>query len=298
MHKRTTEHFHPAASGIDALPYPEIAGHLLTAQMDALSAVEPAIEDLSKAATLMARTVRNGDRLIYAAAGSSGLMAAADALELPGTFGISADRIRIFMAGGLPTGSEMPGATEDDAQSAEAAAQNISAGDVVIAVSASGSTPYAVALARAAREAGAKTICIANNSDAPLFEHATVAICLPTPPEVVAGSTRLGAATSQKAALNIMSTLMGVALGHVHDGLMVNVQVENAKLKERAIGIVSHIADVPADAAEAYLAGTDGQVKPAVLMAAGAGSAAKAQELLEACDGQLRATLATLNETT
>ena len=171
MHKRTTERFHPAASGIDALPYPEIAGHLLTAQMDALSAVEPAIEDLSKAATLMARTVRNGDRLIYAAAGSSGLMAAADALELPGTFGIPADRIRIFMAGGLPTGSEMPGATEDDAQSAEAAAQNISAGDVVIAVSASGSTPYAVALARAAREAGAKTICIANNSDAPLFEQ-------------------------------------------------------------------------------------------------------------------------------
>ncbi len=291
-----TEGLHRAATGLDDLPGAEIAMRLHRAQVAAAQSVAGATDAIAAGGALMAAAIRDGGRLVYAAAGSSGLMAAADALELPGTFGLRPDQIRILMAGGLPQEPDMPGHTEDDAEAARGDAADIGADDVVIALSASGTTPYALAVARIARERGAPTICIANNPGTPLLADATVAICLSTPPEMIAGSTRMGAGTAQKMALNMMSTVMGIALGHVHDGMMVNLRADNDKLRQRATGIIARISGVPDDRAQTYLATASGRVKPAVLLAAGAGSLDQAMRLLAASDGHLRPALARLKD--
>ena len=291
---RTTENLHEAAPGLDTLPVHEIATHLHAAQQAAISTVSSVIPDLTQSAELMAETIRGGGRLVYAAAGSSGLMAMADALELPGTFGLPPSKIGILMPGGMPSTSGMPGHVEDDVTGAASDIRNIEAGDTVIILSASGSTPYAVEIARLARAKQARIIAIANNAEAPLFDHADRAICLATPPELVAGSTRMGAGPAQKTALNIMSTLMGVLLGHVHDGMMVNLVADNEKLRKRAACIISNIAHVPESAAREHLKSAGGAVKPAVLLAAGATSMAEADQLLANASGHLRPAMAEL----
>lgn len=291
MPLRQTEAHHKGSESLDMRPDGEILALLLDGQQRALATLGPALSDIADGAALMAAAVTFGGRLIYAAAGSSGLMALADASELGGTFGINPGKIQILMAGGLPVDAHMPGNTEDDTEEAVAAAGNVHNGDVVIALSASGNTPYPMTIARCAQSAGAKIICIANNPHAAMFEYADVAICLATPPEVIAGSTRLGAGTAQKAALNLMSSLMGIRLGHVFDGMMVNVVADNAKLRDRAAGIVARISGVEDALARDCLEKTGGAVKPAVLLAAGA-SPERAGELLKDTKGHLRAALA------
>ena len=294
MKLRTTEMLNDAAQGLDTLPVVDAARLLAEGQAAAAEVVKAAAGPIADGGILMADAIRAGGTLVYAAAGSSGLMAAADAMELPGTFGIPPERIRILMSGGLPKDAQMPGHTEDDTEEAAEAAASIGPNDTVITVSASGSTPYAVEIASRARAAGAKVIAIANNTGAPLFEQAHVAVCLTTPPEMVAGSTRMGAGTAQKIALNMMSTIMGIALGHVHDGMMVNVQADNAKLRDRAAGMVARIAGVAEADARKHLDETDGAVKPAVLLAAGVGSHDAAESLLAENEDHLRAALAHL----
>ncbi len=291
MREAGTERLHPLAEGLDALPGSEVLDRLLSAQAEALAAVRPALPALDAGAELMARAVAAGGALIYAGAGSSALMAMADALELPATFGLPPGSVGILMAGGLPRAAAMPGASEDDMAAAESDAGIIRPGDVVIAVTASGSTPYALAVARAARARGASVIAIANNRGAAIFAAADICVCLATPPEIVAGSTRMGAGTAQKAALNLMSTLMGIRIGAVHDGMMVSVVADNAKLKDRARAMVETIAGTDAATAGAALAQTGFAVKPAVLVARGltAGDAARA---LAESGGNLRAALA------
>lgn len=296
MPKSATERLHPLARGLDALPGAEVLGRLLSAQEEALAAIRPALPALDAAATLMARAVTAGGALVYAGAGSSALMAMADGLELSGTFGLDPGRIRILMAGGMPRDSRMPGATEDDAAEAEAAAAVIDAGDAVIAVTASGSTPYTLALARMARERGARVVAIANNAGAPIFAAAEVAVCLPTPPELVAGSTRMGAGTAQKVALNLMSTLMGIRLGAIHDGMMVAVVADNAKLKARARTMVETIARVCPEVAAAALSEAGGAVRPAVLIERGLTPDA-ARTILAQSGDNLRAALARIETT-
>ena len=286
-----TEHLHPAAIGLDTLPGTEVLGHLLAAQAAALQVVEQAIPQIEAAAALMADALRGHGRLIYAGAGSSALMAVADGLELGGTYGVPADRVLLLMAGGLPVDARMPGDTEDDAEDGTRAAQAVRAGDVVIAVTASGGTPYALAVAKAAQARSARVIGIANAVGAKLFDHADVAICLPTPPEVIAGSTRMGAGTAQKVALNMMSTLMGIKLGQVHDGMMVGLVADNAKLRGRAAAMVARIAGVDLAAAARALDQAQGAVKPAVLIALGQAPDA-ALSLLSETNGNLRAAIA------
>ncbi|WP_421704134.1 N-acetylmuramic acid 6-phosphate etherase [Aliiroseovarius sp.] len=296
MSTRTTEQLHEAAIGLDNRPIEEVAAILAQGQAAAAAAVAGARDAICAGATLMARTISEGGVLHYAAAGSSGLMAASDALELGGTFSISPAQIRIHMAGGMPTGVVMPGDTEDDTAGLQAGLAGLGPCDTVIAVSASGTTPYTLEALRLAQRAGAPVIAIANNAGAPLLEGADVAILLETPPEVISGSTRMGAGTAQKIALNMLSTLMAVRLGHVHDGMMVNLTADNAKLRERARGIVTQVASVDAAAAEAALAQTDGRVKPAILLAAGARDAQAATELLEETGGHIRPALARVAE--
>ena len=147
--------------------------------------------------------------------------------------------------------------------------------------------------AEAAKKKGAVVIGIANNPATPLLSLADEPICIATPPEVVAGSTRLGAGTAQKVALNLMSTLMGVELGHVYRGEMVNVIADNAKLERRAIGIVARIAGVSEGIAQTAIANTYGAVKPAILVASGC-APEDAMALLEQHNGQLDPCLSSL----
>jgi len=293
MALRRTEEVHGKARGLDTQPPLAVLKTLVEAQVEAASAVREALPALAAASELAARQLSAGGRLVYAAAGSSGLMALADALELPGTFGIARERIVMLFAGGAASLQDLAGGPEDDEQlaAADVASAHVGAADCVIAVSASGSTPYALAALRSARASGARTIGIANNADAPLFALSDVPVHLPTPPEVIAGSTRMGAGTAQKIALNLFSTLLAIRLGHVHDGYMVGVRPDNAKLKARAARIVAAIGGCAEGEAHILLEKAGGSVKAAVLMAAGATDAATAGRILERAGSRLRPAL-------
>ena len=296
MSATQTEMTHASADGFDTKPPQEALAILAVAQAEAAKAVQDAIPEIAAAAELAARCLAAGGRVIYAAAGSSGLMALADALELPGTYGIARDRIKVLLAGGIAGLTEMEGGPEDDADAAraEVIAAGVGPGDCLIALTASGYTPYPMAAVEAARAAGANTIGMSNNRGAPLFDRVDVAICLPTPPEVIAGSTRMGAGTAQKIALNMLSTTMAVHLGHVHDGFMVNLIADNMKLRGRAKRIVMAVSEVPEEKAAAALEQAGGAVKAAILLAAGANGLDGAQRLLAENENRLRPALKAL----
>ncbi|QQR35409.1 N-acetylmuramic acid 6-phosphate etherase [Devosia oryziradicis] len=296
MSATRTEMIHASAKGFDTRRPEEALAILAEAQVDAARAVQAAVPYIARAAHLAADCIRAGGRLVYVAAGSSGLMALADALELPGTYGLAGERIKVLLAGGVAGLTNMAGAPEDDADAARAEIAEAGAGpgDCIIALTASGYTPYPMAAVEAARAAGARTIGISNNEGAPLFDRVDVAICLPTPPEVIAGSTRMGAGTAQKIALNMLSTMMAVHLGHVHDGFMVNLVADNTKLRERARRIVMAVSEVPEDRAAAALDKAGGAVKVAILLAVGAVDVRSAEALLTENAGHLRPSLKAL----
>ncbi|UIK05643.1 N-acetylmuramic acid 6-phosphate etherase [Neorhizobium galegae] len=294
MSTTATEARHGKAEGLDMLSPAEILALLASGQQVAAKVVDQAIPAIAKAADLVAAALKSGGKVIYAGAGSAGLVAMADAMELPGTYGIPPERIAILFAGGLPDVADLPGGPEDDASLGERDAAIIEAADCVICVSASGSTPYTVAIAETAKRRGAKLVAMANNAGTKLFEGADVAILLETPPEVVAGSTRMGAATAQKIAFNMLSTLTAVKLGHVHDGHMVNLRADNGKLRARAARMVADIAGIGFDVARDWVEASEGSVKVAVLLAAGAADVEAAKTLLARSDDVLRTALAEL----
>lgn len=294
MSNRKTEKLHDDAPGLDARPAIEAAALLAEGQIAAAGALRSALQAIADGATAMAKTISGGGTLHYVAAGSSGLMAAADAQELGGTYSIPAAQLRIHMAGGLPTGVEMPGDTEDATEGLQTDLADVTSGDTIIAVSASGSTPYTMAGVDIAKAKGATIIGIANNAGTPLLMAADHPIFLDTPPELISGSTRMGAGTAQKIALNMLSTLMAIELGHVHDGMMVNLRADNIKLRQRASGIVGRIAGVASDQADAALDAAEGEVKPAILVARGRIPVSDARSILRDTGGKLRAALAQL----
>ncbi|HHL22868.1 MAG TPA: N-acetylmuramic acid 6-phosphate etherase [Aliiroseovarius sp.] len=289
-----TEQTHPQARGLDTREDARILSILLEAQLEAVSAVRAALPDLEKGACAMVRAIGRGGRIVYGAAGSSGLQALADGLEIPPTFGIPAERIRILRAGGFDNMTVPREGAEDDAEAAARDAEVIGPKDCVICLAASGNTTYAVTIMQTARARGATTIGIANNPGTRLLE-ADIPVLLPTPPEVIAGSTRLGAGTAQKVALNLMSTLMGIRLGHVMDGLMVNVATSNIKLRGRAEGIVCEITGCQPAAAREALEAAGWRVKEAILIRSGAKDLAQARQYLDAAGQNLRSALAALN---
>ncbi len=288
MADRPTEALHPSSAGLHLAPAAEVLSRLLSAQEAAVAVIRSSLPALEQAADAAVRSLRQGGRLGYAGAGSSGLMALADCLELMGTFGIMPEQTPMMFAGGTEALLRMTGGVEDDPAPAlaDVARAGITAGDVVICVSASGSTPYTLAVAEAARQVGATVVGLANVPGSALLRASDIAVVLNTGPEVVAGSTRMGAATAQKVALNMLSVLVGIGLGHVHDGYMVNVIADNAKLIDRAARIVATLAAVSPQEATRALSRTEGAVKPAVLVARGATPAA-AKAALDATGGVL-----------
>jgi N-acetylmuramic acid 6-phosphate etherase len=262
---------------------------LLASYRRAIESVAAACGDIRTAALRLAAIWRAGGRLIYAGAGSSGLAAAEDAAELPGTFGLDKGRIAIVLAGGTAEPFRIDAAAEDGAAAGEQAMAAFGdlASDAVIAVSASGSTPFTVAAAAEAHRRGAFVIAIAHRPGSPLLSGADARIFLDSGEEALRGSTRLAAGTAQKAALGMLSSLMGFELGHVHQGQMVNLKADNAKLRDRALGIVAMIAGVGEAKAEAALRVAGGEVKPAILIARGVGSMSEVVARLAAAEGRI-----------
>ncbi|MBT0779899.1 N-acetylmuramic acid 6-phosphate etherase [Paracoccus sp. pheM1] len=266
-----TEARHPASTGLHARPGGDVLRILLEAQVAALAALQPALPALERAAEAAAETLRRGGKLGYAGAGSSGLMALADCLELAGTFGIAPERTPMMFAGGTEALLHLQGSVEDEPRLALADLDRsgLAAGDVLLCLSASGRTPYALAICAAAQERGVTVAGLANVAGSALLERADIPVLIETGAEVVSGSTRMGAATAQKVALNMLSVLVAIRLGHVHDGYMVNLVADNIKLVDRAARIVAAVAGVGRDAAETALSRSGGAVKPAILVARG-----------------------------
>ena len=275
-----TEQIHEKANGLDKLEGAEILAILLDSQVEAAKCVLPAIEPIERGARAMADAIINGNKLIYAAAGSSGLQAMADGLEITPTFGIPISQIKILRAGGLEDMSRPKGEMEDSEEAAINDGKIIEAGDCVICLASSGNTNYPVTIMELCRKLGATTIGIANNPDTKLLENSDIPILLPTPPEVIAGSTRLGAGTAQKIALNMMSSCMGVYLGNVMDGMMVNLIANNTKLFKRSEEIVMNITGCNRHQAARRLKKSKGSVKLAILLIEGAKTLNEAKHFL------------------
>jgi N-acetylmuramic acid 6-phosphate etherase len=259
------------APQLDRLP----SGHVIDLLLDAEARVVPALRraaaQLEAAAAVVSSAVSDGGRLAFAGAGTSGRLAAAEAAELPGTFGIDGHRCLALIAGagGSPAArsESMDDSAEDDAEEGAASvrAAGLQRGDVLIAVAASGKTPYTLAAATAARAAGAAVVAVVNAAGSPLADLATVAVEVAVGDEVLRGSTRLTAGTAQKIALNTLTTTAMARAGRVHANLMVDVVAANAKLRERVEGIVAEIAGRSAADAAAALAACDDDARAAVL---------------------------------
>lgn len=271
MTERSTEGRHALSAGLHSLAAEVVLGRILSCQTTALLALEPAFGHIAKAAQLGAAALRAGGKMAYAGAGSSGLMALADCLELPGTFSIDPDRVPIMFAGGVEALLHMKGGFEDDRALglADLERANLSAGDVLLCLAASGGTPYTLAIAEAARERGVTVVGFSSVTPSALLTLCDVPVFLDTGAEIVTGSTRMGAGTAQKVALNMLSVLVAIELGHVHDGYMVNLTADNAKLLDRATRIVAKVSGTNEDVARIALSKTNGAVKAAILVAQG-----------------------------
>lgn len=293
MSLASTERFDARYDDLDLSATGDIVSNILATQQDALRGLRPALPALAQAIEALAGVLRAGGRMAYAGAGSSGLIAQLDALELPGTFGIEADRVPVILAGGPAGLTSIPSGAEDDPEAGEAAvdALAIGPGDGLVAVAASGSTPFTVAALARARRRGAVTVGIACAPSSPLLAACDHPILIATPPEVIAGSTRMGAGTAQKCALNILSTGVAVRLGHAYRGLMVNMRPDNAKLRARAAGIVAQAAGVDAARAERALVEAGWSIKTSIVACLASVDAGAARARLEAGGGDIRAAL-------
>lgn len=281
--------------GFDTWGNSKILAALLAGQRRALDAVERALPAISQAADLIAPRIAAGGKLIYAGAGTSIRVAVQDGSELPATFGMDEAQIDYLIAGGRAAMFETLADAEDDAEAGrKAAAHACTSRDALIAVAASGRTPYTIAAAEQARSQGCCVIALVNNAGTPLAAAADVEVLTDSGPEVISGSTRMGAGTAQKATLNLLSTLVHTRLGAVHDGFMVNVQAGNQKLVARAARIVAAITGEPIDRAETAMKTSGGTVKTAVLLLSGAADLATAQSILSASGGNLRLALSKL----
>ena len=291
-----TEQISPRYVELDAWPASEILAAMYEGQLAAVAAVAPALGAISAAVEDAARALGARGRLVYVGAGTSGRIGVQDGTELTPTFDWPAERLVFLIAGGFDALMHSVEGAEDHEEDGARAIRdaNVGASDVVIGVAASGTTPYTVGALRAAREAGAVTIAIASNPNAPLLQVARHRILLETGEEVIAGSTRMKAGTAQKIVLNLFSTALMVRLGRVYRGLMVHMRATNAKLRRRAEAIVRELAGCDDAKAARCVEDADGDVKLAVLLAKGV-ERGRAVQSLEEHGGNLRLAIAELS---
>jgi len=291
----TTERRNRASMRLDEMPVEAIVRLMNDEERRVQEAVTEALPRIASAVELLVEAWREGGRWIYVGSGTSGRIAALDAAECPPTFGAPPERVLALLAGGQNAATSSVESAEDDTSAAVRDLEALGLGpkDVVVGLAASGSTPYVVSAVGKASEAGCATIGISNNRESELVAAARVGIELDTGPEILTGSTRLKAGTSQKLVLNMLSTAAFTRLGKVYENVMVDLQGTNEKLKRRSRRIIREVAGVTEDEATELLHNADGSVKVAVVMGKAKISADEASELLAATQGNVRRALET-----
>lgn len=254
-------------------------------------AVQKELPAIARAVEVIVVCLSSGGRLFYVGAGTSGRMGVIDAAECGPTFGVDAETVQAIMAGGHPAVMGAVEGVEDDADrgAADVRARGVGHADALVAIAASGRTPYTLGALREAQLLGARTIAVCNNPGAPLAGMAEIAICPLTGPEAIMGSTRLKAGTAQKLILNMLSTAAMIRLGKVYSNLMVDLRPANTKLVQRAKRIVALASGCSQEEAARYLEAARFQVKVAVVMALTGLTAPEAAVLLEESGGHVRA---------
>jgi N-acetylmuramic acid 6-phosphate etherase len=289
-----TEVRRPGLQDLDSRGPAELVDLLLDAEAALPIALEVARPALAALVAGVAERLESGGRLCYVGAGTPGRLAALDAAECVPTFGVEPGLVIAVMAGGTAALVRALEGVEDDADAggADVEAHGIGPRDAVVGISASGRTPYVLGALAAARAAGALTGAVVNNAGTPAASAADLAVEVLTGPEILAGSTRLTAATAQKVVLNTISTAVMVRLGKTYAGHMVDVQVTNHKLHRRAVRILRDLTGADDATAQAALADADCRVKPAVVALLAGVTPAEARRRLDAAGGHVRAALA------
>ncbi|GLI05685.1 N-acetylmuramic acid 6-phosphate etherase [Paenibacillus tyrfis] len=288
-----TETRDPQAPELDLMTTADLVRYMNEADRSVPGHVGESLADIAAAVDVIVEAIRDGGRLFYVGAGTSGRLGLLDAYECPPTFGTPPDLVQAVMAGGSGM-LQADEAAEDRAEggAADLEARGLSPRDVVVGIAASGRTPYVAGALRYAREVGAATVAVSCVRGSLIGALADTAIEVPVGPEVVTGSTRLKAGTAQKLVLNMLSTVTMIRLGKVYGNLMVDMQPTNGKLLRRAERIVEMATGVKPEMAAHTLRQTGGDVKTAIVMLLGpATDAGRASRLLRQAGGSVREAL-------
>ena len=288
-----TEQVNPASSELDALSTEDLVGVFVAEDRKPQEAVAGAAAALAQAIDAIAQRLQAGGRLFYLGAGTSGRLGVLDAAECPPTFCSAPELVQGVLAGGAPALLRSSEGLEDlfDAGRSDLEARGFGSGDALVGIAAGGTTPYVHGGLAHARSLGALAIAMACVPADQVPMPCDIDIRLLTGPEVLTGSTRLKAGTATKMALNILSTGVMVRLGKVYGNRMVDVAVTNSKLEDRALRILSDLANVSREQGRALLEASAGSVKLALVMARRSLDAEQAAEVLERSGGNLRQAL-------
>jgi N-acetylmuramic acid 6-phosphate etherase len=290
---RITEERNPNSIRIDEKPVEEILRIINAEDQKVPTAVSDQIPVIADAVEAVAATILRGGRVFFAGAGSSGRIGVAEAAEIPPTFGLRPGVVQGVMAGGHDAVVGSVEVSEDDepAGARMLEERGLDEDDLLVALSASGRTPYALGALRKARDLGARTVSLTCNPEAPMNSLADIPIVVNVGPEVVAGSTRMKAGTAQKLVLNMLTTAAMIRLGRVYDGLMIGVQPTNEKLRERATRIIETIAEVSTEVAARALNEAQGDVRVAIVISMTGESPEESKWILDHAGGSLRRAL-------
>jgi N-acetylmuramic acid 6-phosphate etherase len=288
-----TEGLNPATRDIDRIPMPEVIALMIADNRLACEAVEGQQDSIARVADIFAEAVGNGGRLIFVGAGTSGRLGVLEAAEMPPTFGLSSGVVHAIMAGGSGAVHRAREGVEDDEQEGGRALGRLkpTRKDIVIGVSASGVTPFVRGALLRAKRAGARRVGVTCDPKTEMRAFADPVIALTTGPEVIAGSTRLKAGTATKVVLNMLTTAAMIRVGKTYGNLMVDVQSNSAKLRDRGRRIIGTVTGLGDDDADALLRRAKGSVKVAIVMQQGNMTRATALQRLRAARGSVRAAL-------
>jgi N-acetylmuramic acid 6-phosphate etherase len=288
-----TEAWDPAAADLDLRSTEALVAAMNTADATVPAAVAAATDSIAGAIDAISQRLATGGRLVYVGAGTSGRLALLDAAEVSTTFAVPPGIVVTLIAGGVAAVAAAQETAEDDADDggAQLTALGVSSADAVVAISASGRTPFAVGALRTAREAGALTVALVSVEDSEVGALADHEIAVIVGPEVIAGSTRLKAGTAQKLVLNMISTIAMIRLGKTFGNFMVDVVATNDKLRARVRRIVRLAANVSETDADAALDAADGDAKVAIVSLVAGITATEARTRLDDADGVVRLAL-------
>ena len=293
-----TERRNPETYNLDMLPTYDLVNVIQREDAKVAAAVRQALPEIAAAVDLIVDSLRSGGRLFYIGAGTSGRLGVLDAAEYPPTFNTSPDTVQALIAGGEGAMFRAVEGAEDDPDLAarDLRDRNLSPGDVVVGLAASGRTPYVLGGLRYSTGLGCPTIAVVCVSEAEISSFAKITIAIPVGPEVIAGSTRMKAGTAQKMTLNMLSTAAMVKLGKTYGNLMVDVKASNAKLAARVQRMVRDATGAGDQEAAQALAAAGGSTKTAIVMLLAGVSAVSAANCLEAARGSVRQALVLAEE--